>query len=48
MDSVLKNIVLLGLVCGIVYLSSNNLNGWGWLIFLFILTLFTIDNRTKQ
>jgi len=45
MDKLLKNLVLLGLIGGIVFLSANNLNGWGWLIFLFILTLFSEDRE---
>lgn len=48
MESLLKHLVLLGLIIGIVYLSSNNLSGWGWLVFLFILTLFTMENKTTN
>jgi hypothetical protein len=24
------------LVCGIVYLAANNLDGWGWLVFILL------------
>ena len=48
MESLLKHLVLLGLIGGIVYLASNNLNGWGWLVFLFILTLFSMEGRTSD
>ena len=39
MNILLKESVRLALVAGIVYLMSNQLDGWGWLIFLFILTM---------
>jgi hypothetical protein len=48
MESLLKHLVLLGLIGGIVYLASNNLNGWGWLVFLFILTLFAMEDSTPD
>lgn len=47
MENNLKYIVLLGLVFGIVFLSAHNLSGWGWLVFLFILTLITTE-KNKQ
>lgn len=39
MNLILKESVKLALVGGMVYLMANQLNGWGWLIFLFILTM---------
>lgn len=51
MENVLKSVVLLGLVGGIVFLSSHNLSGWGWLVFLFVLTLITtgdVNNEIKE
>ena len=48
MESLLKNLVLLGLIGGIVYLASNDLNGWGWLIFLFILTSSTDSSKESN
>jgi hypothetical protein len=48
MNSVLKNVVLLGLIAGIVYLASNDLSGWGWLVFLFVLTLVTNEDSNKN
>ena len=48
MENVLKHLVLLGLIGGIVYLASNNLSGWGWLVFLFILTLFAMEEKTTD
>lgn len=48
MENVLKHLVLLGLIGGIVYLASNNLSGWGWLVFLFILTLFSMEEKTTN
>ena len=29
----------LALVGGIVYLASNGLEGWGWLVFILLITL---------
>lgn len=48
MESILKNLVLLGLIGGIIFLASNNLNGWGWLVFLFVLTLYSIEESTSD
>lgn len=48
MENILKHLVLLGLIGGIVYLASNNLSGWGWLVFLFILTLFAMEEKTPD
>jgi hypothetical protein len=48
MENLLKHFVLLGLVGGIVYLASNDFSGWGWLVFLFILTLFAIEEKTPD
>jgi hypothetical protein len=51
MENVLKSVVLLGLIGGIVFLSSHNLSGWGWLVFLFVLTLITtwdVNNEIKE
>jgi len=47
MNNPLKYVVLLGVLSGIIYLISNQLPGWGWLIFLFVLTLITPD-YTKE
>ena len=33
------SITQLALIVGIVILASNNQDGWGWLVFAFILTL---------
>jgi hypothetical protein len=48
MENVLKSVVLLGLVGGIVFLSSHNLSGWGWLVFLFVLTLITTGGANGE
>ena len=51
MEKLQKNIVLLGIIGGIVFLLSHNLSGWGWLVFLFILTLLTTEDggvKTKE
>jgi hypothetical protein len=47
MKEVFKNLVLLGLVAGIVFLISSDLNGWGWLVFFFVLTLMSNDESTQ-
>jgi hypothetical protein len=47
MREVFKNLVLLGLVGGIVFLISSDLNGWGWLVFLFVLTLMSNEESTQ-
>jgi hypothetical protein len=36
---VLINIFRISLLASIIYLSSNGLDGWGWLIFILFLTL---------
>lgn len=33
------NLTRIALVFGIVFLAYHNIDGWGWLIFAFILTL---------
>ena len=33
------NIVRIAMVAGIIYLASNNMNGWGWLVFLLFVTM---------
>jgi MFS-type transporter involved in bile tolerance (Atg22 family) len=50
MKEIFKNLVLLGLISGIVFLISSNLNGWGWLVLLYILTLILNEdnNITKN
>jgi hypothetical protein len=49
MKEIFKNLVLLGLIAGIVFLISSNLNGWGWLVLLYILTLIlNEDNNTTK
>jgi len=48
MNNSLKYIVLLVLIWGIIHLISNELPGWGWLIFLFILTLITPDHNKED
>jgi hypothetical protein len=29
----------IALVSGIVYLASNNMDGWGWLVFILLISL---------
>jgi uncharacterized membrane protein HdeD (DUF308 family) len=48
MNSILKSVVLLGIIAGIVYLASNDLPGWGWLVFLFVLTLVTNEDSNQN
>jgi hypothetical protein len=50
MKEIFKNLLLLGLIAGIVFLISSNLNGWGWLVLLYILTLILNEdnNITKN
>lgn len=38
---IFKNIWILqvALVCGIVYLATNNTDGWGWLVLALLATL---------
>jgi hypothetical protein len=48
MNNSLKYIVLLVLIWGIIHLISNELPGWGWLIFLFVLTLITPDHNKED
>jgi hypothetical protein len=34
-----KLIIRLALIFGVIYLASNNQDGWGWLLFILFLTL---------
>ena len=33
------NLVRIAMVAGIIYLAANNMNGWGWLVFLLFVTM---------
>lgn len=34
-----KNLLQIALVAGIVILAANDLDGWGWLVFILLCTL---------
>ena len=34
-----EKIFQIALIAGIVYLAVNNVDGWGWLVFILLITL---------
>jgi hypothetical protein len=38
-ERILTLILQISLIIGIVYLSANGMDGWGWLLFILFLTI---------